>query len=172
MIELIKILSKGEINKRIKRVAAQISTDYADKDLILIGILKGSFIFTADLIREITIPVKVDFIGTASYHDGTSPSDKIEITKKLNIDIKQKDVLIVEDIIDTGRTLSFLKNYLNDFQPASIRLCTHIIKHERREIGMEIDYYCHSIEKGFLVGYGLDYDEAYRNLPEIYHLKM
>ena len=172
MTELIKILSKGEINKQIERVAAQISFDYAEKDLILIGILKGSFIFTADLIRQITIPVKVDFIGAASYHDGTSPSDKIKITKKLNINIKQKDVLIVEDIIDTGRTLSFLTNYLNGFEPASIKLCTHIIKHERREIGMKIDYYCHSIDQGFLVGYGLDYDEAYRNLPEIYHLKM
>ena len=171
MIELKKILSKEEIDKQIERVAAQISSDYADKELILIGILKGSFIFIADLIRHITIPVKVDFIGASSYQDGTSPSDKITITKKLDIDIKQKDVLIVEDIIDTGRTLSFLINYLNGFQPATIKVCTHIVKHERREIDMEIDYYCH-IAQGFLVGYGLDYNEDHRLLNDIYHLEV
>ncbi|MBU0995542.1 MAG: hypoxanthine phosphoribosyltransferase [Proteobacteria bacterium] len=171
MVELKKVLSEENIKDRIERVAKQISSDYKDKNLVLIGILKGSFIFMADLMRHINIPLIADFMGASSYHQGTSPSETVKITKDITVDIKGKDVLVIEDIIDTGRTLSFLLNHLKSFEPASIKICTHIKKNERREIDIHIDYACHTIEKGFLVGYGLDYNEAYRNLPEIYHMK-
>jgi hypoxanthine phosphoribosyltransferase len=170
MVELKKILSEAGIKKEISRVAGEISSDYAGKDVVLIGVLKGSFIFMADLARQITTPLTVDFIGAASYHDQTSPGETISITKEISLDISGKDVLIVEDIIDTGRTLSFLLNHLKQYDPASIKICTHIIKNERREIAIPIDYCCHTVEKGFLVGYGLDLNEKYRNLPEIYHI--
>ena len=171
MVKLEKILSETDIISRVKEIAKKISLDYNDKQLILIGILKGSFIFLADLIRNITIPVKIDFIGISSYESGTTSTGKIKITKELGIDIKDQDILIVEDIIDTGLTLNFLINYLKTFQPASIKICTHIDKCERREADVPIDYTCHSINKGFLVGYGLDYCENFRHLPDIYHLK-
>lgn len=172
MHTLEKVLSEEEIRNKVQGVARTISSDYKDKNLILIGILKGSFIFLADLVRNITIPVKIDFIGASSYGSDTTTSGTIKITKDLNIDIKNQDIMIIEDIVDTGLTLNFLVDYLKTFQPASIKICTHIDKCERRETKIKIDYTCHSINKGFLVGYGLDCNEHYRNLPDIYHLKL
>jgi hypoxanthine phosphoribosyltransferase len=171
MPELVPILGKDDIDKIVADVAHKISTDYQDKELILVCVLKGAFIFLADLIRYLTIQVQVDFIGTSSYGSGTSSSEEIKITKKTGIDICGKDVLIVEDIIDTGLTLDFIKAYLESFRPQSVKVCTLLNKRERRKTSVVVDYIGHEFEKGFIVGYGLDFDEKYRNLPDIYHLK-
>jgi hypoxanthine phosphoribosyltransferase len=166
------VLKKDEIDKKIASIAHKISSDYQDQELILIGVLKGAFVFLADLIRKLTIPVKVDFVGTYSYGANTFSSGNIQLSKKLEIDIKNKDVLIIEDIIDTGLTLTWLIDYLKSFRPKTIRVCTFLDKVERRKKEIKIDYVCHVVQKGFLVGYGLDHAENYRNLPEIYNLKL
>jgi hypoxanthine phosphoribosyltransferase len=171
MPELVPVLKKNEIDKIVADVAHKISTDYQDKELILIGVLKGAFIFLSDLMRHLTIQTKMDFIGASSYGSGTSSSEEVKITKTIDIDISGKDILIIEDIIDTGLTVKFIKAYLESFSPRSVKLCTLLNKQERRQTSVAIDYIGHEVEKGFLVGYGLDYDEKYRNLPDIYHLK-
>ena len=172
MSEFIPVLTKEEIDAQVSHIAQVISADYKDRELILIGILKGAFIFLSDLIRRLTIPVKVDFMCVSSYGGGTSSSGRIKLSKDVDIDIKNKDVLIVEDIVDTGLTLSHLVDYLQSSGAASVRICTLIDKRERRETDVKVDYACHTVDKGFLVGYGLDYAEFYRNLPEVYHLKL
>jgi hypoxanthine phosphoribosyltransferase len=172
MPELIPVLSKNEIERSINDLASRISDDYQGRDLVLIGILKGAFIFMADLLRQLTVPAKVDFLRVSSYGSGTSSSGKIRLTKNLETDINGSDVLIVEDIVDTGLTLTYLIDYIKTFHPGSVKVCSLINKHENRKQEVTIDYYCHDIEEGFLVGYGLDYDEHYRNLPDIYHLKI
>ena len=172
MSEFIPVLTKEEIDAQVSHIAQVISADYKDGELILIGILKGAFIFLSDLIRRLTIPVKVDFMCVSSYGGGTSSSGRIKLSKDVDIDIKNKDVLIVEDIVDTGLTLSHLVDYLQSSGAASVRICTLIDKRERRETDVKVDYACHTVDKGFLVGYGLDYAEFYRNLPEVYHLKL
>lgn len=172
MPDFIPVLKKDDIDKMVAAVARRISSDYQDRELILIGVLKGSFIFLSDLIRKLSIPVKVDFIGVSSYGSGTASSGKIQITKKLEIDIKKKDVLVVEDIVDSGLTLTWLIDYLMSFKPKTIKVCTLLDKIERREKKLILDYVCHVVNEGFLVGYGLDYSEDYRNLPEVYHLKL
>jgi hypoxanthine phosphoribosyltransferase len=172
MSEFIPVLTKEKIDAQVNHIAQVISADYKDRELILIGILKGAFIFLSDLIRRLTIPVKVDFMCVSSYGSGTSSSGRIKLSKDVDIDIKNKDVLIVEDIVDTGLTLSHLVDYLQSSGAASVRICTLIDKRERRETDVIVDYACHTVEKGFLVGYGLDYAEFYRNLPEVYHLKL
>lgn len=171
MPEFIPVLGKNDIDKIVAEVAQKISTDYQHKELILIGVLKGSFIFLADLMRHLTIDAKVDFLGTSSYGSGTCSCEVITITKEIRIDICDKDVLIVEDIIDTGLTLNFIIDYLRSFGPKSVKICTLLNKTERRKTSAAIDYVGHDVDSGFLVGYGLDYDEKYRNLPDIYHLK-
>lgn len=171
MPELVPVLEKDNIDKIVADVAHTISTDYQNKEVILIGVLKGAFIFLSDLIRHLTIQAKVDFIGASSYGSGTSSSEDVKITKKISIDICAKDVLIIEDIIDTGLTLESIKSYLESFSPKSLKVCTLLNKKERRKTSVVIDYIGHEFEKGFLVGYGLDFDEKYRNLPDIYHLK-
>jgi hypoxanthine phosphoribosyltransferase len=172
MPELIPILSKNKIDRKNTAIAAKISADYAQCDLIVIGVLKGSFIFLSDLVRKLTIPVKVEFVRVSSYGTETASSEKIKLTCKLETDIKGKDVLIIEDIIDTGLTISFLVDYLHSFSPKSVEICTLIDKQERKKKKIEIRYACHVIQKGFLVGYGLDFAENYRYLPDIYHLKI
>jgi hypoxanthine phosphoribosyltransferase len=172
MSEFIPVLTKEDIESQIRHVASVISDDYRDRDLILIGILKGAFIFLSDLVRQLSIPVKVDFICASSYGHATASSGRIKLSKDVDIDIKNKDVLIVEDIVDTGLTLSFLVDYLKSSGAASVRICALIDKRERRETDVTVDYVCHTVDKGFLVGYGLDYAEFYRNLPEVYHLKL
>jgi len=172
MPDFIPVLKKDDIDKMVAAVAHRISSDYQDRELILIGVLKGSFIFLSDLIRKLSIPVKVDFVGVSSYGPGTASSGKIQITKKLEIDIKKKDVLVVEDIVDSGLTLTWLIDYLMSFKPKTIKVCTLLDKIERREKKIILDYVCHVVNEGFLVGYGLDYSEDYRNLPEVYHLKL
>ncbi len=172
MSEFIPVLTQKEIANRVAEVADAISTDYRDRDLILIGILKGAFVFLADLIRHISIPVKVDFMCASSYGRSTSSSGRVKIIKDVDLDLKNKDVVIVEDIVDTGITLTHLVAHLKSSGAASVRICALIDKQERRQTEIVADYVCHSVEKGFLVGYGLDYAEFHRNLPEVYHLKL
>lgn len=172
MSEFIPVLTKKEIDAQVSHIAQVISADYKDRELILIGILKGAFIFLSDLIRQLSIPVKVDFMCVSSYGDHTTSSGRIKLTKDVDININNKDVLIVEDIVDTGITLSYLVDHLHASGASSVRICTLIDKRERRETDVRVDYACHTVDKGFLVGYGLDYAEFYRNLPEVYHLKL
>lgn len=171
MPELVPVLNRKAIEDSLLTVAKQISKDYQGRELVMIGVLKGAFIFFADLIRCLTIPVKIDFVRVASYAGGTS-SGSIRLSKDVEIDLKGKDVLIVEDITDTGLTLEYLKNHFSTLGANSVKICVFIDKKERREKHTAIDYVCHVVEKGFLVGYGLDYAEDYRGLPEVYHLKL
>jgi hypoxanthine phosphoribosyltransferase len=172
MPELVPVLSKNDIDSLVKQVAHRISTDYRNKDLILIGILKGVFVFLSDLVRCLDIPVQIDFVRIFSYGSDVSSCGKIHFTKDIEVNIKDKDVLIVDDIVDTGLTLKYLIDYLRSYHPKTIKVCVFIDKHERREADISIDYSCHVAAKGFLVGYGLDYNEDYRYLSEIYHLKL
>ena len=172
MPDLIPVLSKEEIEAAVANLAKKLSADYENHELVLVGVLKGAFVFLADLIRHLTIEVKVDFVRLASYGTKRSSSGEVRLTKELEIDIQNKDVLIVEDIVDTGLSLNFLVDYLNAFKPRTVRICTMIDKRERRESGIRVDYAASVVEKGFLVGYGLDYAEIYRNLPAVYDLKL
>lgn len=171
MPELIPILSKNEIDQRVTAIAAKISADYAQSELVVIGVLKGAFVFLSDLIRKLSIPVEVEFVRISSYGTESASSEKIRLTSELETEIKNKDVLIIEDIIDTGLTISFLVDYLFAFNPKSVQICTLIDKQERKKKRIDIRYACHVVKEGFLVGYGLDFAEKYRYLPDIYHLK-
>jgi hypoxanthine phosphoribosyltransferase len=171
MPDLIPVLTKSDIRHIVKRLGQQISLDYQGREPILIAVLKGSFVFLSDLIRQLTIPVKIDFLRAASYGADTTSSGKIELTKEIELNIQHQDVLIVEDIVDTGLTLTRLVDYLGSFGPRSIKICTLIDKKERRLVQTRIDYVGQTVAEGFLVGYGLDYAEGYRNLPDIYHLE-
>jgi hypoxanthine phosphoribosyltransferase len=168
--EMIPVLSRAEIAKKVKILAQRISQDYGGKELIVIGVLKGSFIFMADLIRELTIPVQVDFVRLASYGSNTTSSGTIQITKETELDIRDRDVLIVEDIIDSGLTIAYLLDHLKSLSPRSVKVCTFIDKTERREVRVPINYASVTVDHGFLVGYGLDFDEKYRTLPAIYRI--
>jgi hypoxanthine phosphoribosyltransferase len=171
MPALIPVLGKDEIDRLVTAVAQKISSDYRDRELILIGVLKGAFVFLSDLMRKMSIPAKVDFIRVASYGSDTSSCGKIQLIKELEIDIRNKDVLVVEDIVDTGCTFRYIMDYVRSHSPKTIKVCALIDKRERRKSEVVIDYVCHVVEQGFLVGYGLDYAEDYRYLPGIYHLK-
>ncbi len=170
--ELVPILTKEEIHQKIIDIAGKISCDYAGKDLLLIGILKGAFIFLSDLVRHLSIPAQIDFVRASSYGDTMSSSGTIALPCTVQIDVRNKHILLVEDIVDTGLTLSCLRKYFLLQEPASIKICAFIDKYERREADVQVDYACHTTHEGFLVGYGLDYAENYRGLPGIYHLKM
>ena len=173
MPELTAVLNTDAIVRRVADVAKQISADYQDCDLVIVGVLKGALIFMADLIRQLTLNTfSIDFVRVASYGDGQETSGEVRVVYDVETDIRGKDVLIVEDIVDTGLTLDKLCRYLKKRQPRTIKICTLIEKAERRRTDLKPDYVCHHIESGFLVGYGLDYAEAYRNLPEIYNLKL
>ncbi|MBN2255964.1 MAG: hypoxanthine phosphoribosyltransferase [Deltaproteobacteria bacterium] len=162
------LYSREEINGRVQELADMLSREYEGKDLVLVGILKGAFIFLSDLVRSMGIPHQIDFIRVASYGSGTVSSGKITITKDLECSIEGKDVLIVEDIIDTGTTLASLKTMLGDRKPASLKICALVDKTARREVEIDADYVGFTMEDGFVVGYGLDCNEQFRSLPEIY----
>jgi hypoxanthine phosphoribosyltransferase len=164
------LISKEEIAIQVNRLAEEISRDYHDREILLVGVLKGSFLFIADLIRLISRPVQVDFVRLASYGSGTEPQ-AVELRKDLEMSIKGRDVIIVEDIVDSGHTLEFLYHRLLLRKPHSLRICTLIDKTARRETSMKADYVGISMEDGFIVGYGLDIDEQLRNLPDIYLVK-
>ena len=172
MPELVPVFTKDQIQKMVAAVARRISYDYKGRTRVLVGVLNGAFMFLADLVRELSIPVQIDFVRVASYGAGTASSGKINLTKDLELDIQNKDVLVIEDIVDTGLTLSCLIDHLKSFGPRSVRVCALLDKRERRERAVPVDYTCQVVKKGFLVGYGLDYAEDYRSLQEIYHLKL
>ena len=161
------LLGEEEVNKRINEVAEQINKDYAGKDIHLICILKGGVFFTCELAKRLTVPVSMDFMSVSSYGSGTVSSGVVRIIKDLDEPLEGKDVLIVEDIIDSGRTLSYLIEILKKRNPASIRLCTLLDKPERRVTDVKVDYVAFNIPDEFVVGYGLDYAQKYRNLPFI-----
>lgn len=171
MSDLVLVLSEKEIEEKVSSLAKQISQDYLDKELVVIGVLKGSFIFMADLVRKLDIPCEIDFIGASSYGMNDASSGSVKITKNISLDIEGKHILLVEDIIDTGFTIEYLQKYLKDAGAESIKVCTLLDKYERRERKVHVDYTCHTLEDGFIVGYGIDYAEKYRNLPAIYHVK-
>jgi hypoxanthine phosphoribosyltransferase len=165
------LFSRDEIQKRVKELASQISKDYAGRELIMIGVLRGAFIFMADLIREINIPCRVDFARLASYGAGSESSGKVVMTKDIETSIKGRDILIVEDIVDTGLTLQYLVGWLNERNPRSLKTCVFLDKRKRRKISFEAEYVGFTIEDGFVVGYGLDFNEKYRFSPDIYIIK-
>ncbi len=165
-----QIVSKEEIAKRVKELGRQISQDYKDKSLVIIGILKGAFIFMADLIREISVPMQIDFVRLASYGNLMQSSGEVRITKDIELNIEDKDVLVVEDIVDTGLTLQYLEEVLKLHKPASVKICCLIDKKERRQVSINVDYVGFDIPRGFLVGYGLDFEENYRELPGIFKI--
>ena len=169
MSESIRVLLPEEkVNERISQVAAEISRDYAGKAVHLVCVLKGGVFFTCELAKRLTIPVSLDFMSVSSYGSGTESSGVVRIVKDLDEPLEGKEVLIVEDIIDSGRTLAYLMEILEKRHPASIRLCTLLDKPERRvKKQVKVDYTCFSIPDEFVVGYGLDYDQRYRNLPYI-----
>ncbi len=172
MEEMIPVLSGSEIAQKVKALSHQISKDYAEKDLCIIGVLNGVFVFLADLVRELTIPVQIDFVRVVSYGSGTVSSGNVQITKEIELDVKDRDVLIVEDIVDSGLTIAFLLEYLKRFHPKSVKVCAFVDKTERRQVEVPIDYVGHVVESGFLIGYGLDLDQKYREVPGIYRLKL
>ena len=162
------MISEEDVNKRIAEMGAQISEDYAGKEIHLIAILKGSVFFACELAKRITVPVTMDFMSVSSYGAGTKSSGIVKIVKDLDQSIEGRDVLVVEDIIDSGRTLSHLMKILNERKPSSICLCTLLDKPERREVDdVNVDYTGFQVPDEFVVGYGLDYDQLYRNLPYV-----
>ncbi len=162
------LFSRERIATEIKRLAKEISSDYGDQEIMLVGVLKGSFLFIADLIREIDSPAVIDFVRLASYGSGTQSSGVVELRKDLEMSIKDRHVIIVEDIIDSGYTLQYLYKELLQRQPKSLKICTLIDKSKRREVEVTADYIGISMDDGFIIGYGLDHDEKYRDLPDIY----
>ena len=168
MSEKIRVLlSEEEVDSRIREIAAKISRDYAGKEIHLICDLKGGVFFTCELAKRITVPVTLDFMSVSSYGDDTKSSGVVKIVKDLDQPLEGKNVLIVEDIIDSGRTLSYLIDILGKRKPESIHLCTLLDKPERRVRDVKVDYSCFNIPDEFVVGYGLDYAQKYRNLPFI-----
>lgn len=161
------LLSEDEIRAKVAELGKWISRDYEGKELLVIGILKGAMIFLADLVRYITVPVGFDFMAVSSYGSSTKSSGAVRILKDLDRSIEGRHVLIVEDIIDTGLTLNYLVDNLKSRGPASLKICTLLDKPSRREAPVEIDYNGFSIPDEFVVGYGLDYNERYRNFPYI-----
>lgn len=163
-----KLISKEEIAEKVKELGEQITRDYHDKDTIFVGILKGSFIFLADLARAVDIEkLEISFMMVSSYGSGTKSSGNITIKKDLETDLKGKHVLIVEDIVDSGNTLSYLKKYLSNREAASVKICTILDKPSRRQTELVADYSGFEIPDAFAVGYGLDYDEKFRQLPDV-----
>lgn len=165
--EVKELIPEAEITKRVRELGEQISRDYAGKELHVICILKGGVFFMCELVKHITVPVTHDFMSVSSYGDGTVSSGRIKIVKDLDDSIQEKDILIVEDIVDSGRTLHHLLQLLRARNPKSIRLCTLLDKPDRREVEIPVDYTGFSIPDLFVVGYGLDYAQHYRNLPYV-----
>jgi len=164
------VFSSQQIATRVAELAHRINGDYAGRKLLVVGVLTGAFIFTADLVRALDLDLAVDFIQVSSYGRGTSSSGEITLGKDLDYEICNREVLLVEDIIDTGRTLTWLRHHLFARRPASFKVCALLDKRERREVEVEIDYAGFRVERGFLVGYGLDYAGRYRQRPEILEL--
>ena len=170
--DIAEILYTEEMLKdAVTKLGKQISEDYKDKNLFMVSVLKGSLMFMADLMRAIDIPCSIDFLSVSSYGSGTKTSGEVRVIKDLDCPLENKDLLIVEDILDSGVTLSYLKKMLAARNPRSIKICTLLDKPERRKTDIVADYRCYTIPDAFIVGYGLDYDESYRNLPYVGILK-
>ena len=165
------LYSERQIAETVQRLGSQISADYAGKNLLLVSILKGAVVFMTDLMRTITIPCAIDFMATSSYGAGTKSSGVVRILKDLDINLAGYDVLIVEDILDSGRTLQYIVDLLRGRHPNSVRICTLFDKPEGRQVPIYTDYVGLPVPNAFIVGYGLDYNELYRNLPYIGILK-
>jgi hypoxanthine phosphoribosyltransferase len=164
------LFSQDEINAKVKELGQSISTDYTDRNLLVISLLKGSFIFTADLVREITVPVTIEFMQTSSYGHGTESTGKVNILTSFTKDLSEYDVLIVDDILDTGHTMKTVYEFLKEKNPKSLKTCTFLDKPSRRQAEIEVDYKGFVIEDRFVVGYGLNYGDHYRNIPYIFEV--
>ena len=165
------LFSEEQLKNRVQEIARQITADYQGKEIMLISVLRGSFVFMADLCRAIDLPCTLDFMAVSSYGKGTKSSGQVQITKDLSEDITDRHIIVVEDILDSGNTLSYLLQLLQARSPASVRLCTLLDKPDRRVKPVQVHYSGFTIPDAFVVGYGLDYAEKYRNLPYIGILK-
>ena len=165
------LFSEEQLKNRVQEIARQITADYQGKEIMLISVLRGSFVFMADLCRAIDLPCTLDFMAVSSYGKGTKSSGQVQITKDLSEDITDRHIIVVEDMLDSGNTVSYLLKILENRHPASIRLCTLLDKPERRVKPVQVHYSGFTIPDAFVVGYGLDYAEKYRNLPYIGILK-
>ena len=165
------LVSKEDIDAMVARLGRQISEDYDGQPLVVLGVLKGGFVFMADLIRSITVPLELDFIAVSSYGASTKSSGVVQLIKDADVELTGKHVLIVEDIIDSGLTLSYLKNMLEARNPLSVKICTAFDKPDRRKVELPVDYSGVTIPDEYVVGYGLDYDSQMRNIPELCVLK-
>ena len=165
------LVSEEEIREKVAEIGARISEDYAGKNLLMVGILKGSVVFMADLMRAVTIHARIDFMSVSSYGSGTKSSGVVKIVKDLDNNVEGYDLLLVEDILDSGLTLSYLRELLRDRHPNSIKIVTLLNKPARRTADIQPDYCCFEVPDEFVVGYGLDFDERYRNLPYVGVLK-
>ncbi|MBR2614671.1 MAG: hypoxanthine phosphoribosyltransferase [Clostridia bacterium] len=163
-------ISKEQIAEKVKEIAKQLDEDYKDKNPLVVCVLKGAVMFFTDIIKAMTIPLEIDFMAISSYGNGAT-SGVVKFVKDLDVSVTGRHVIIIEDIIDTGNTLYYLKNILNGRDPASVKLCVLLDKYERREADIKVDYKAFDIRDEFVVGYGLDYAEKYRNLDEIGVLK-
>ena len=161
------LIARDEIAKAIDRLASEIKRDYQNKQPLLIGVLKGSFVFMADLMRQLDLPLELDFVRLSSYGAARESSGRVKVVQGVKTPIKGRDVLVIEDIVDTGITISFLLNYLKKMQPASLKLCALTDKPSRRRFPVSIDYLGFTVPNKFIVGYGLDLDQRFRNLPDI-----
>lgn len=161
------LLTRDEIQAAVKKLGQQITKDYAGKEPLLVCILKGAVVFYTDLIREIDLPLNLEFMSISSYGASTKSSGVVNIRKDLDVDVTDRDIIIVEDIVDSGMTLSFLKKVFATRNAASVRIATLLNKPARRRVDLDVEYYCFNIPDAFVVGYGLDYAENYRNLPDI-----
>ncbi len=167
LLKVQKIISEEELRDRIKEMASQINEDYKDESIYLVGILKGAFMFMAELCRHVIIPCECSFLGVSSYGNEKTTSGKVKITKDIEEDIEGKNVIIIEDIIDTGVTLSFLKEYMKTRNPKSVRICSLLSKPSCRKVELNIDYIGFEIPNEFVIGFGLDYEQYLRNLPYV-----
>ncbi len=167
---LVPRISSEDLDARMTELAGRINRDFAGGEILVIGVLKGSYIFIADLTRKISIPLEVDFVRLSSYGDKSETSGKVRITKDVELPVEGRHILVVEDIVDTGLTLRWYLEHLGKLNPKSIKVCALVDKRERRQVHVPLDYVGLHIEKGFLVGYGLDYSEKHRNLPGIFEV--
>ena len=168
---LVLRFSATELEQQVKDLAARINRDYAGKNLTVIGILNGACIFLSDLVRQLSMPVEIDFVRLASYGKGSQTSGEVNITKDVELPVEGRHVLVVEDIVDTGTTLAWFLGYLGRRRPESVKICALVDKLERREVEVPLDYVGIRVDKGFLVGYGLDFAEQHRNLPAIHEVE-
>lgn len=162
------VISREKIRKRVRELGRQISEDYKGKEPVLIGILNGVVLFFAELVLAMSIPLKMDFIKASSYGTSTTSSGQVRMLKDVCIPVKDQDLIVIDDIVDTGLTLKCILDHLRTYDPASIRVCALIDKKERREQSIGLDYFGFTVDRGFLVGYGLDVNERYRYLPDIW----